>query len=701
MSKLVDWQKEVRTGYSRRDFLKSLAIAGAVSATLPWSIQRALATPAYSANGSIEDVEHIVIFMQENRSFDHYFGHLSGVRGYNDRFPLIIPGGKTIWEQPRLGNANESILPYHLNTLTTSAQVVGDLDHSWYSTHAANAGGIFNAWPLAKTDRTMGYYMRQDIPFHYALADAFTVCDHYFCSLAGPTHPNRCYLWSGMVDPTGEAGGPLINNNDYITEPKKFPPVSWTTYPERLQRAGITWQVYQEGTEISIEKPFEGNYGDNALAMFRQYVDAPNNSPLRLRGISVRTLQHFREDVLQDRLPQVTWIVAPAGYTEHPSYAPAYGAVYIARVLEALTANPKVWARTALFLNYDENDGIFDHVIPPQPPTPVRPGISTVSTAGEVHDLVNPQQAPLFIPDELPYGMGPRAPLVVISPWSHGGAVCSEVFDHTSVIRFVEKRFGVSEPNITPWRRAVAGDLTSAFDFSRTDLRKYFVPNTADNFALVKHAVDHLPLPEVPVAGSQEGITPQEAGQRPSLPIDYRQTLQLSADARGYQIHCQNPSSLGICCYAYWDGATTLPQRYTIGANHRLTDHVPYPEEKSVSMTIYGPNGFIRKLRGRGTTGLGIQEIYLPNGDLRLHFHNQMSLAIKIRIVDRAYGQADRSISLAGNQHQEQDFSLLGSHQWYDLEINDGRHQWRLAGHVENGHLTMTDPANTTPVLKI
>ncbi|MGE0049510.1 MAG: phosphocholine-specific phospholipase C [Acidithiobacillus sp.] len=689
-------------GVNRREFLKSLALMGAVSATLPLSIQRALATPAHAASGSIEDVEHIVIFMQENRSFDHYFGHLSGVRGYNDRFPLPIPSGKSIWEQPRLSDASEAILPYHLNTLTSSAQVVGDLDHSWYSTHAANAGGLFNAWPLAKTDRTMGYYLRQDIPYHYALADAFTICDHYFCSLAGPTHPNRSYLWTGMVDPSGQGGGPLINNDDYITDPKKYPPVWWPTYPERLQKAGVSWQVYQEGTTLSLEKPFEGNYGDNPLQMFRQYVNAPSDSPLRQRGISVRSLRQLQEDVVRDRLPQVSWIVAPAGYTEHPSYAPAYGAVYIARVLAALTANPKVWSRTAVFLNYDENDGIFDHVIPPQPPTPVRPGKSTVSTAGEVHDLVNPRQAPLFIPDDLPYGMGPRTPMIVISPWSRGGKVCSEVFDHTSVLRFVEKRFGVSEPNITPWRRAVAGDLTSAFDFSRADLRQYFLPSTANNFNLVQRAVADLPLPRVPEPGTQQGITPQEEGQRPLLPIDYRQTLQIEADADGYQLRCQNPSNLGICCWAYWDGNTGLPQRYTIGAGHQLEDHIAWPKDVPAALTVYGPNGFIRKLQGKGQSSVRVSEEYvLPGGNLRLVLENRSDSAREVEIEDAAYGAEKRRIRLAGGEKRALDFPLQQSDQWYDLQVRDQTHVWRLAGHVETGHLSKTDPANVAPVLRV
>ncbi|MGC9205618.1 phosphocholine-specific phospholipase C [Acidithiobacillus sp.] len=686
--------------YSRREFMKTMLAASAATATLPWSIQRALATPANSISGSIEDVEHIVIFMQENRSFDHYFGHISGVRGYNDRFPLPLPGSKSVWEQPRLADANETILPYHLNTLTTSAQVIGDLDHSWYSTHAAISGGLYNAWPLSKTDRTMGYYLRQDIPYHYALADSFTVCDHYFSSVAGPTHPNRCYLWTGMVDPTGEGGGPLINNNDYVTEPKAYPPVFWTTYPERLQKAGISWQVYQEGTEISLEKPFEGNYGDNPLAMFRQYVDAPNDSPLRKRGISVRTLKQFHEDVVRDRLPQVTWIVAPAGYTEHPSYAPAYGAVYIARVLAALTSNPKVWSKTALFLNYDENDGLFDHVMPPQPPTPVRPGKSTVSTEGEIHNVINPQQAPLYVPDDLPYGLGARTPMIVISPWSQGGAVCSQVFDHTSVIRFVEKRFGVSEPNITPWRRSICGDLTSAFDFSRQDLRKYLLPSTANNFSLVKQAVERLPMPKVPEPGSQQTIIPQESGQRTSLLIPYQQTLNLTADDSGYHIHCKNPSTVGVCCYAYWDGSTKLPQRYTIGAGHHLDDHIPYPEGEAI-MTVYGPNGFIRKLHGKGKSLLEVFEIYLPSGDLRLRIRNLATESRSLSIKDISYGSHDKQLRLDANETKEIDFALQSSHHWYDLAISDDTHQWRIAGHVENGRPSLTDPANTKPVLSV
>ncbi|MDX5936722.1 alkaline phosphatase family protein [Acidithiobacillus thiooxidans] len=255
-----------------------------------------------------------------------------------------------------------------------------------------------------------------------------------------------------------------------------------------MQSAGVSWQVYQEGLHRMIDhNPMTGNFGENALLYFQAFTDIPDSSPLAQRARRPGGVAALREDVLQNRLPQVSWIVTPAGYSEHPSYPPAYGAIYIARVLDALTSNPEVWGKTVVLLDYDENDGFFDHVMPPQPPTPVRPGKSTVSTEGMVHDHINPDWPVLYSADQLPYGLGPRTPMTVISPWSKGGYVCSEVFDHTSVIRFIEKRFGVSEPNIAPWRRAVCGDLTSAFDFSRADERKVSLPSTANYVATVHH----------------------------------------------------------------------------------------------------------------------------------------------------------------------------------------------------------------------
>ena len=227
----------------RREFLKLSAVAAGLSVG---SIRRALALPGDHTTGSIEDVQHIVVLMQENRSFDHYLGTLRGVRGHNDRFPFRLADGKPVWFQPRQDAPEQRLLPFHLNTARTAAQAVRSLDHSWEKTQAAINGGRYDLWPANKTDLTMGHYRREDIPFQFALADAFTVCDHYFCSLPGPTHPNRMFLMTGTNDPTGQGGGPVIDNNDVVDIPK-LPPFTWTTYPERLQAAGISWQVYQQG----------------------------------------------------------------------------------------------------------------------------------------------------------------------------------------------------------------------------------------------------------------------------------------------------------------------------------------------------------------------------------------------------------------------------------------------------------------------
>lgn len=681
---------------NRRDFLKSVGLSAATATFLHNSLARAAALPATGRTGSLEDIEHVVIFMQENRSFDHYFGHLRGVRGYNDRFGVRLPGGQPVWFQPRMLRPDVPILPFHLNTRTSSAQLLQDLDHDWASQHAAIAGGRYDAWPINKTDMTMGYYLRQDIPFHYALADAFTVCDQYFCSIAGPTCPNRSMLFSGSIDPEGTGGGPFIDDAVWIYD-KAVQPFRWTTYAERLQRAGITWQVYQEGLHEIDEDPMTGNFDANALVYFKTFADAPSGSELHQRAMTGGGTARLRADVLNDRLPQVSWIVMPAGYSEHPSYPPAYGAIYIARVLEALTANPRVWGRTALLLNYDENDGFFDHVVPPQPPTPVLPGLSTVSTAGEIHNVLNPRQTTLYGADQLPYGLGARVPLLVISPWSKGGYVCSQVFDHTSVLRFLETRFAVPEPNISPWRRSVCGDLTAAFNFDAYSTRRPMLPSTADYHARVAQQ-SQLPPPEVPSHQALE-IIAQEPGLRPARPLPYALELDLHANATDVQLDFDNPSHVGVCCIAYWDGSFDLPRHYTVGARDTLTDRVHPSPGPSRALTVYGPNGFMRQLRGRGASALTLTSRAERNGDIRLQLRNHAAAPLVVSIRDRRYGRGERCVTLGTGTTHTVLWPLGRSHHWYDLEVIAAQHRWRLAGHVEDGRESFSDPGNIAPVL--
>ncbi len=466
------------TTFDRRSFLR-LAGGGALAAFTPGTIRRALAIPANNATGTIDDVEHIVVLMQENRSFDHYFGALRGVRGFGDPRTVFQRDGRSILCQPHDGG---HVLPFRPQADALGATFLEDLPHDWNTTQQAFNRGAWDRWVAAKGTTAMAHLAREDIPFYYALADAFTICDAYHCSMLGPTDPNRYYLWTGC---TGNLAGsdPVVDNAEAG--------YAWSTFPERLERAGISWKIYQDiGSGLDAgnywgwtSDPSTGNYGDNALLYFRQYQDARPGEPLyenARRGTDAANgadlFEQFRADAANGTLPQVSWIVAPEAYSEHPNWPADFGAWYVGQVLDALTANPDVWSKTVFLLTYDENDGFFDHMPPPYAPASRAQGLSTVECGDEIFAGDATWQAG-------PFGLGPRVPMLVMSPWSRGGYVNSQVFDHTSIIRFIERRFGTRNPdlietNISAWRRAVCGDLTSAFDFVRPNRSVPTLPDT-------------------------------------------------------------------------------------------------------------------------------------------------------------------------------------------------------------------------------
>jgi phospholipase C len=411
--------------------LSGTALAGIGAAgALPLSLRRQLTAALNSPpQGGLSSIEHIVILMQENRSFDHYFGTFPGVRGFSDPAALTLSTGRSVFHQPDPGHAQGYLTPFHYDTRSTSAQATPGTDHTWPTQHQAWNNGKMDQWVKAKGPYTMGYFTEQDIPFQWALAEAFTLCDNYHCSVFGPTNPNRLYLWTGMIDPSGTGGGPVTDDSPAFDNVI----LSWTTYPERLSKAGITWQVYQE----------EDNYDDNALAWFKQIAYAPASSDLYQRAMTKRPAGWFEADARAGTLPQVSWIVAPTAQSEHPDYFPAAGAEYVASKLDALASNPDLWSKTLFILTYDENDGMFDHVPPPTAPA---------GTAGE------------YVSGE-PIGLGFRVPCTLISPWTAGGQIYSPVLDHTSLIQIIEQVFGVTEPNISPWRRQTCDDFTGALQF--------------------------------------------------------------------------------------------------------------------------------------------------------------------------------------------------------------------------------------------
>src|SRR3984893_11336261 len=536
----------------RREFLKLVSTAAAASA-FPASISRALAIPANDRTGSIHDVEHIVILMQENRSFDHYFGRLRGVRGFADPRAVKLPSGKSVFHQPDPSNPDGYVLPFRPTASNLGLRFLEDTPHGWIDTHATWDDGKYDQWGPNKGTAAIAHLTREDIPFHYALADAFTVCDAYHCSLLGPTDPNRYHMWAGWVGNDGNGGGPVISNAEVGYD--------WSTYPELLENAGISWKIYQDvgdGLDAAdfwgwTGNAYIGNYGDNSLLYFHQYQNAPDGSPLADKArtgtniVKSGTLfDIFRQDVLANQLPQVSWIVAPEAYTEHGNWPSNFGAWYVSQMLDALTANPEVWRKTVFFLMFDENDGFFDHMVPPTPPQSRAAGISTVGTTNELFTGSPSYPASVYTPG--PYGLGVRVPMIVISPWSKGGWVNSEVFDHTSLIRFIERRFGVMEPNITPWRRAVTGDLTSAFNFESPNSAIVPLPSTDVYQPSNQDVVAGVRFPDyVPAPPANQALAEQEPGTRPAraLPYELNVDVEVNASRGGVQLLFRNIGKVG------------------------------------------------------------------------------------------------------------------------------------------------------------
>ncbi|WP_261719964.1 phosphocholine-specific phospholipase C [Streptomyces sp. FZ201] len=675
---------------NRRRFLQLTGATAAFSA-LSGSIQRAAAIPAHHRTGSIEDVEHIVVLMQENRSFDHYFGKLRGVRGFGDPHPVTLDSGKSVWHQP---DGAKDVLPFHPTADDLGMQFLEGLPHGWTDGQQAYHGGKYDRWIPAKGTTTMAYLTREDIPFHYALADAFTVCDAYHCSFIGSTDPNRYYLWTGCTGNDGTGGGPVLGNEELG--------YGWTTYPERLEAAGVSWRIYQDigdgldaaGSWGWIGDAYRGNYGDNSLLYFTKYREARPGEPWfdkARTGTDVRNgdrwFDRLAADVTAGTLPQVSWIAAPEAFSEHSNWPSNYGAWYIAQVLDALTANPEVWSRTALFLTYDENDGFFDHLVPPLPPKDASRGKSTVDVSLDLYpgDIRRPAG---------PYGLGPRVPMLVVSPWSKGGYVCSETLDHTSILRFMERRFGVREPQISPWRRTVCGDLTSAFDFSRRDSRPAALPGTdAYEPPDRERHPDYRPTPP-----ADPDMPRQERGLRPARPLKYAPYVDGSVDAAAgtFTLAFASGAEAGAAFLVTSGNRGDGPWTYTTEAGKSLADTWNSVwSHGSYDLVVHGPNGFLRVFKGRNDTPGPEVGARHAGDDIRLTFTNKGTEAVRLK-VGNAYGGRDRAFTVRPGATVRHTVCLEASRRWYDLTVTsdtDPAFLRRFAGHVENGRPGVSDPA--------
>jgi phospholipase C len=471
---------------SRRQLMASAGGMVLASFALPSNLRKIIAGAAPASknarltNAPISQIEHVVVLMQENRSFDHYFGAMPGVRGFADP---SVP--KTRFYQVDAQNPDNYLLPFHTDTQSTSAQNLPSNSHSWGPQHDSWDNGQMDGFVTAHLaadgvagQYTMAYFQRDDIPFHWALADAFTICDGYHCSMLGPTWPNRLYLMTGQVDPAGVAGGPVYGN--YVPAEG----YSWKTYPEMLSDAGVSWKIYQE-----ID-----NYGMNVMEYFDQYQNAPVSSELYQNAMKIYQPGQFEYDAMHDQLPTVSWIVPTSFQSEHPDYMPAAGADFVASKINAIAANPDVFAKTVFILIYDENDGFFDHVTPPTPPAGTASEFITVDKVSD------------------PIGLGFRVPCIIVSPWTVGGYVCHDTFDHTSVIQLLEQVTGVTNPNISQWRRQTVGDLTSALG-AYPNGRFPRLPGTTAQLEAAENQVIQFQLPPIP--GASQTFPVQPPGTKP------------------------------------------------------------------------------------------------------------------------------------------------------------------------------------------
>ena len=353
--------------------------------------------------------------------------------------------------------------------------------------HAAWNGGKMDNWLPAHREAdgangpyVMGYYTRDDIPFQFALAEAFTICDNYHCSVMGPTWPNRLYWMTGTIDPERRRAAARSST----TSTRTAVPVD-DLRRARWRRAGVSWKVYQAGRQLRLQHAGE-------------VQDVPGRAD-RARTLYQSGHAHatpagqFEYDAIHDRLPAVSWIIPTSYQSEHPDYMPAAGADFVASKIDAIAANPDVWAKTVFILNYDENDGLFDHVRAADRRRPARRASSSTG---------------------LPIGGGFRVPCIIVSPWTRGRlGRAARPSTTPRCCSFLEKLTGVDEPNISAWRRADLRRPDVGVRCRQGAAGSRALPGTKAQLARAVKEVTTLPAPVFPGANQTPPV--QQAGHRP------------------------------------------------------------------------------------------------------------------------------------------------------------------------------------------
>jgi len=829
---------------SRREFLKKAALLSGGAAMinmLPPVIQKALAiNPALGS--TFYDAEHIVFLMQENRSFDHQLGMLQGVRGFNDPRAIQLPDQNKVWLQSN--KDGDTYAPFHLDVKNTKVAWMGSLPHTWPDQTDAMNNGKYDRWLDVKRARnknyapiplTMGYCDRNDFPFYYSLADAFTVCDQNFCSSITGTHSNRHYWMTGTVREKNEPAGiaHLWNVDNEV-----YPELNWTTYPERLEENGVSWKVYQNEITMGIglkaeEDDWLGNFGTNILEFFTQYnvrlhaggianlqtkkenllkqiailEQQPADDKTKLKLAAAKRLMarievaqtkyttesynqlsakdkaihskalttnegdaffheleeleyndngttrklnvpkgdvfhQFREDVKNGTLPTVSWLMPPAYFSDHPG-EPWFGPWYVSEAMEILLQNPEVWKKTIFIITYDENDGYFDHVPPYTVPNPYKEHTGKVTTGIDpkmdfaTKDQQNNPSASASNIRESSIGLGYRVPMIIVSPWTRGGYVCSELFDHTSSLQFLEnfleKKFGkkVIEENITQWRRTICGDLSSAFrpyygeeinSPAFLDKKPFIESIHQAQFKQVPNNYRKLSTDEISQINFNPAQSPyfpqQEKGIRSACAIPY----ELYTDAQFSKADNKLSIAFGAGNTVFGDKATGSPFRvyamnpyqgevlrswdYSVAAGEKLDDEWQLSafENGQYHLRVYAPNGFYREFKGNDhNPQLTVTCRYEPDnsgasklsGNVLVTVVNHDKKAHGITVHDNSYKTASQYLNIAGGSTKTVALNLTQSHHWYDFSVRaEGYEPFeeRFAGRVETGEPGKTDP---------
>ena len=827
---------------SRRDFLKKTSLFAGLTTmanVIPPSLLKAMSIEP-APGSSYKDAEHVVFLMQENRSFDHAYGTLKGVRGFNDPRVLKQENGNPIWFQTN--KQGQTYAPFRLDIKNSKITWMGSLPHSWTDMVAARNKGKMDTWLEAKKagrayehmPLTMGYFDRKDIPFYYALADAFTICDQHFCSTLTGTSSNRTSFWSGAVreEPHEENSLPHVFNGQI-----DYKNVGWKTYPERLEEAQIPWKVYQNELSLPVgfkdeEDDWLANFTDNSLEFFKQYnvrfhpahvafvrkqlADLPQEinhleaklpkdeqeqkslvakkEALAKAQEAIKTwneqgfdalsefqknihkkafvtniadpdyhnvaymdyddagvkrqmvvpkgdvLYQFRADVENGKLPMVSWLVAPCRFSDHPG-SPWHGAWYISEILDILTKNEELWKKTIFVLTYDESDGYFDHQSPFVPPHSKRPytgktsaGINTATEFAGLDPKAQQEEG-----KDSPIGLGFRVPMVIASPWTKGGYVNSQIFDHTSCLQFLEHFIAtktgkiVKETNISAWRREVCGDLTSAFrpaneqavNIKPLERNKFIESIYAARFKPLPgnfNAISEQQLAQANKTGRLRELLPsQEPGTKLANALPYQHEVNLVQLANGeLEMHFAagktlfGSRSVAGAFQVYAPGPFRLDR---LGKSEEVKmnqwnfcvvpgDQISYQWQLAdfvadhYLLECYGANGFFRSFKGdKQASGLNIKvslellNIKMATGNVLVNLFANRDL--KVELKDNAYGNVIKTIALKKGKNSQLIVPAKQSGGWYDFTLTiqgNATFAHQYAGRIETGKNSISDP---------